>query len=390
MEGARRSPLPPVLAEIDKAVREGFYDPKLKGVNWGAAVRKAAEDLNEADTAAQEGAVYDRLLASLEDSHTFRLEAGKLPDRNWGTVGLRIGQDGDGYAVKGVVPGTSADSAHMRVGDRILAVNGVSYGSARVSFRDLFFVFEGVPGSSVEVTWQRPGEPPRTDRLALRIEESGEALVWKSARVIRRNGLYGYAHLWGMSSETALAVVDLLLDREEIARVRTELAGWGEIEGLLLDIRGNSGGYDPNILPTFLRGQWSAGDYYSISRTGKRLVPPTYKPLPVVLLVNSGTASAGESLALKFRAHGIGLIVGETTSGMASGGASPVRLSDGSNLWLSHRAIESLDGKSYEGRGLEPDWVVADRPADSREGEDQIVEAGLKLLSGKNPKETKR
>jgi len=54
-----------VLAEIDRAVREGFYDPKLKGVDWSSAVRKAAEDLNEADTAAQEGAVYDRLLASL-------------------------------------------------------------------------------------------------------------------------------------------------------------------------------------------------------------------------------------------------------------------------------------------------------------------------------------
>ena len=157
-----------------------------------------------------------------------------------------------------------------------------------------------------------------------------------------------------MSTETALAVVDMLLDRSETGRARRELAGWGDIEGFLLDARGNSGGYDPNILSTFLQGQWSAGDYYAISRDGKRLVPPVYERLPVALLVNSGTASAGEALALKFRAHKIGPIVGETTAGMASGGAAAERLPDGSMLWYTARAIEGLDGKSYEGRASFP------------------------------------
>lgn len=376
--------LPGVLAEIDKIVRQDFFDPKLKGVDWGAAVHTAAEELSRAETVKEKNAAYDRLLATLDDSHTFRLPAGKLPERNWGTAGLRIGRDGDGYAVKGVLPGSAAGSLGMRIGDRILAVDGVHYGKARVNFRDLFFVFEGSPGSAVEVSWQRSGQAPRTDRLVLRVEEPGDALVWKSARVIRRDGkAYGYVHLWGMNADTALAIVDLLLDRDEIVRARPQLAGWAEIQGLLLDTRGNSGGYDPNILPTFLRGQWSAEDYYVISRQGKRLVPPIYKPLPVVLLTNSGTASSGESLALKVRAHAIGPIVGEVTSGMASGGAAANRLSDGSMLWLTRQAIESLDGKSYEGRGIEPDIAVADRPA-IRDGEEEaIVEAGLRVLDQK-------
>ena len=87
------------------------------------------------------------------------------------------------------------------------------------------------------------------------VEPPGDTLVWKSARVIRVDGKpYGYAHLWGMSAETALAVVDLLLDRKQTERARGGLEGWGEIEGFLLDARGNSGGYDPNILTTFLAG----------------------------------------------------------------------------------------------------------------------------------------
>ena len=374
-------PSTPILAQIDKAVREEFFDPTLKGVDWDAAVAKAAQELSRTESPEDRDAVYDGLLATLEDSHTFRLPAGRLPERNWGTAGLRIGQDGDGYAVKGIVPGGPADAAGMKVGDRVLAVDRVVYGKSRVSFRDLFFVLEGTPGTPVEVTWQRPGGPVKKDRLVLQLEEPGEALVWKSARVLRRDGkAYGYVRLWGMSAETALALVDLLLDRDEIARSRPELSGWNQIEGLLLDDRGNSGGYDPNILPTFLRGQWSAGDFYMISRRGKRLVPPVYKPLPVVLLVNTGTASAGESLALKFRAHAIGPIVGEPTSGMASGGAGPRRLSDGSTLFLSTQAIESLDGQSFEGKGIEPDVRVADRPAAQAGQEDAVVETGLKVL----------
>lgn len=372
----------PVLAEIDKIIREGFYDARLKGVDWTAAVSRASADLAKATTPAEKTAAYDRLLATLGDSHTFRVAPGRLPERGWGTTGLRIGQDGDGYAVKGVLPGSSAEKAGMKTGDRVLEIDGVRYGPGRVDFRDLFLVSEGAPGTSSVVVWKRGDGAPATDRLVRAVETPGDALVWRSARVIRVGGRsYGYAHLWGMSAETALAVVDLLLDRKQTERARGGLEGWSEIDGFLLDVRGNSGGYDPNILSTFLQGQWSAGDYYTITREGRRLEPPAYKRLPVALLVNSGTASSGEALALKFRAHKIGPIVGETTSGMMSGGAAAERLSDGSTLWYTARAIEGLDGTSYEGRGVAPDLAVVDRPPAAAGGEDAIVEAAIRALA---------
>jgi C-terminal processing protease CtpA/Prc len=356
----------------------------LKGVDWKAAVARASAELARAGTPAAQNAAYDRLLSTLSDSHTFRVPAGRLPERGWGTTGLRIGADGDGYAVKGVLPGSSAEKAGMRIGDRVLAIDGRPYGRERANFRDLFLVSEGAPGTFSEVVWRRGDAPPRTDRLARTAEEPGDALVWKSARVIRKDGRpYGYAHLWGMSADTALAVVDLLLDRRLTERARGGLDGWGDIEGFLLDARGNSGVYDPNILATFLEGQWSANDYYTITREDRRLVPPVYKRLPVALLVNSGTASSGEALALKFRAHGIGPIVGEATAGMASGGAAAERLSDGSTLWYTARAIEGLDGKSYEGAGVEPDVAVADRPAGEGR-EDAVIEAALQALTAKS------
>lgn len=374
-------PLPPVLSEVDRRIREEFWDPKLKGVDWAAAVRRAADELTRAQTPAARDEIYDRLLATLSDSHTFRMPPG-FPERGWATAGLRIGRDGNGYAVKGVLPGFPAEREGLRIGDRVLSVGGRPYLSERVSYRDLFFVFEGASGSSVSVTWKPAGsgDAKRSD-LKREPETPGDALVWRSARVIERGDrTWGYLRLWGISAETALAVVDLLLDRDEAAGLRPELRTWGRIEGLLLDVRGNSGGYDPNILTTFLRGGWSAGDYAVITREGRRVVPPAYRRLPVALLVNSGTASAGEALALKFRTHRIGPIVGEETAGMASGGASAARLSDGSTLWLSRRAIQDLEGKSYEGQGIPPDVSVADRPATSPGLEEAIVEAGIRAL----------
>ena len=378
-------PLPPLLAEIDHIVRTEFWDPNLSGADWKGAVRRAASELAAAGGAPARDAAYDRLLATLGDSHTFRLPEA-MPER-LATAGVRIGREGDGYAVKGVLPGHAAERAGMRVGDRVLAVGGRRYGSGPVNFRDLFFVFEGKAGTDVAVTWKPGGaSEEKTSLLRREPEEPGDTLVWKSARVIARGGKkYGYLRLWGMSAETALAAVDLLLDREESSRAKPDLADWASIEGVLLDVRANSGGYDPNILTTFLRGQWSAGDYEVVTREGRHLWPPEYRPLPVALLVNSGTASAGEALALKFRAHAIGPIVGETTAGMLSGGAAADRLSDGSTLFISRRAIRDRDGKSYEGRGVDPDVAVPDRPPAAAGQEDAIVEAGIRALAEKTP-----
>ena len=66
---------------------------------------------------------------------------------------------------------------------------------------------------------------------------------------------------------------------------------------------------------------------------------------------------------------------------MMSGGAAAERLSDGSTLWYSARAIEGLDGRSYEGRGVAPDVVVADHPAPSEGGEDAVVAAAIRALA---------
>jgi C-terminal processing protease CtpA/Prc len=235
------------------------------------------------------------------------------------------------------------------------------------------------------VKWVPSGaSSPRVSNLTRVSEPPGDAQVWGGARILRKDGhAYGYIRLWGTSTETTLMVVDLLADRVEIARRRPDLAGWDAIEGVLLDLRGNVGGYDSGILTTLFSGGWTAGSFVEIERGVRRVLPARYVPLPAAVLVNSGTASAGELFAAKFRAAGLGPVVGETTAGMGSGGASITSLPDGSQLWITRRAFEDLSGRSYEGKGLVPDVAVADRPAAESGREQPVVEAALAALEAK-------
>jgi carboxyl-terminal processing protease len=380
--GSQAAP-PSVLAEIDARVRAEFWDPKRTGADWSAALRRASGDLAKADSPKARDAVYDRLLATLRDSHTFRIPSSRLPPPEFASPGLRIGRDGDGFSVKGILPGSPAEKEGLGLGSRVLAIDGRPLDPSRFNLRDLFLDLQGRPGTSVEVSWRPPGAADtRVSRLSRVAEPPGDALVWGGARVLRDGDrAYGYLRLWGIGTETALTVVDLLFDREEIARRRPELAGWTAIDGVLLDLRGNTGGYDPGILTSFFSGGWTAGEGVEIERGARRTLPSRYTPLPTALLVNAGTASSAEIFAAKFRAAGLGILVGETTAGMGSGGASIATLSDGSQLWITRRAYEDGAGRSYEGRGVAPDVAVADLPSPGTGRQEPVVEAAMRELS---------
>jgi hypothetical protein len=166
-----------------------------------------------------------------------------------------------------------------------------------------------------------------------------------------------------MSAETALAVVDMLSDRKaaEGSRGLTGLPRSRDSSSTSAATRAATTEH-PADVPA---GTWNAATTTSLARR-EAADAARVQAAAGRAARQLGTASNAEALALKFRTHAIGPIVGETTAGMASGGASAERLSDGSMLWFSERAIESLDGKTFEGRGVEPDVAVATAASGAR------------------------
>lgn len=156
---------------------------------------------------------------------------------------------------------------------------------------------------------------------------------------------------------------------------------------LILDVRDNSGG--TYAMAVSLAGRFASAQRpfgYLRFRNGARhdaftdLIPEVVKPSGarayrgcVILLTNRRTVSSAEVFVLAMRTSERVTVVGDTTAG-ASGGPTARELSNGWIYELSEWMEYTLDGKSYEGRGLAPDVVVPFKSVHASQRIDPVFE----------------
>jgi carboxyl-terminal processing protease len=165
------------------------------------------------------------------------------------------------------------------------------------------------------------------------------------------------------------------------------------VRGLVLDIRDNSGGYDPTA--QYIAGRFAAERkrYMTVRKksgpgpndftsTQEWYVQPegnSQFTRPVAVLTTGATASAAETFLLALRTQNHITQVGTITSGAFSD--APMR--EAPNGWtytLSIGDYRAADGKSYEGIGLQPQLEVKNRKADLAAGRDPALERAIELL----------
>lgn len=139
-------------------------------------------------------------------------------------------------------------------------------------------------------------------------------------------------------------------------------------KGIILDLRNNPGGYlseAVRVADFFLED----GIIVSIrGRNHKEIISATsksYKEVPVVILVNSYSASASEILAASLKENRRGVVVGEKTFGKASV-QSLIDLSDGSAIKLTTALYYTPKGASIEGQGVRPNVIAVDKRDEKR------------------------
>lgn len=158
------------------------------------------------------------------------------------------------------------------------------------------------------------------------------------------------------------------------ARVREGVAG---STAVMLDLRGNPGGLLAEAVETasaFLAdgpvvtydGNSSPPEVINVTRPGDSRIP-------VVVLVDQGTASAAEVVAGSLRDRDRAILVGSPTFGKGTV-QEPVRLPDGSAVELTVGRYETPDGHNLEGAGIEPDVAAGESDAEERA---RVVLAGL-------------
>lgn len=316
------------------------------------------------------------MAAAVDEGHTRYMSPGQFREYlDWSRgvvqyegIGARLA--GPMLAVIEVFEGSPAQAAGLRPGDVLTEVDGRSVEGWSVE--DVIRLVRGREGTTVHLTLRRPGMPVP---LNLAIPRSRIQLPFVRWSLV--DGEIGYVALRGFAAPSVATEVEQALANLESRGAR----------GLVLDLRGNSGGrldVGVRLLSRFI----SEGVLFrQVGRSGLvRSTTPIAAyagpSLPVVVLVDGGTASMAEIFASAIREHGVGWVVGQPTAGSVAA-AEVYPLGDGSALQVTVTEIYSGQGKLLNGAGVQPDLEVAPSLDDLAQGVDRQLVAGVRFLREK-------
>ncbi len=229
-------------------------------------------------------------------------------------VGITFGFDGEERipVVERLLVGSGGAEAGVRDGDRIAAVDGRSLQGA--TFEEVRSQLVGPAGSFVELAVCRRGSSTAS---AIRVRRRPVALP--SVRGLRRDGKGRSEHVLDAVHGIGYVRISRLAEDtvREVERALADLERHG-LRGLVLDLRESEGGLMEaavGVADLFLHGGRMLS---TVTREGTRhwdATPGTCTDVPVVVLIDSGTASSSEFLAAALKDSGRALFVGQRTFG---------------------------------------------------------------------------
>lgn len=277
-------------------------------------------------------------------------------------IGLRLGPPiAEGRPIEDLLPEGPAARAGLRIGDVVLGLDG--HAVAELSIDAIERRLEGPEDEALTLTL--PGADGRR-RLRLRRARLRPFHV-RSAHV----GAYGQLVIERFTADTPLDV-------------RRNLDRLGELEGLVVDLRGNPGGLVESaarVADLWMR-QGTIVSTEARGRVIEKLVahPRGTEPdYPIVVLVDGRTASAAEILTAALSESRRATVVGARTFGKGTV-QTIAELEDGSALKLTVARHFSPSHQSLQGRGLDPDVLVSA----TRQEDDAAMQRALEVLASRS------
>lgn len=319
---------------------------------WDLA-RDRYVEAESADTDEMTAGAVNGMLDTLGDSgHTRFLTAEEA--REWDAqlrgsfegIGAYIDVRDGQTMIVAPIEGSPAERAGLRAGDLILAVDGVSTRGWTVS--DLQREVKGPQGTEVTLTIQHPDADAPVDVTITRSEVVVPSVSWRML-------------------PDSIAMVKLASFDEDAGRELKAALREAQDQGaraIVLDLRNNPGGLldqAVEVASQFLPEGTTV--LLEEDRDGEREATHARRGgaalnLPLVVLINEGSASSAEIVSGALQAAGRADLVGETTFGTGTV-LTPYRLSDGSRLLLGTQQWLTPDGRQIRGQGIDPDEPVA-------------------------------
>lgn len=308
----------------------------------------------------------------------------------FGGLGIRIGMREDWLTVITPLPGTPAFRVGVHPHDRIIKIEGES--TKGLSLVEAVKKLRGKPGTKVNVTVARETGPEgKKEWTTHDFAIEREIIKIQSVQSRMINGNVGYLRIIEFSAHTADDV------RQSMAKLKKEGAS-----SLVLDLRNNPGGLLTSAVDvaSFFLGDSKLIVYtqgrHPESRQDFRAGPrASFGGIPMVVLVNGGSASGSEIVAGALQDHRRAVILGDKTFGKASV-QSVIPLSDGSGLRLTVAKYYTPAGRSIQRDekkdtgGIAPDILISVAPETEiklQAQAEQVYEKGLKPKSVIKPEE---
>ncbi|HXV35225.1 MAG TPA: S41 family peptidase [Gaiellaceae bacterium] len=296
------------------------------------------------------------ILAGLDDPHTELLttaEYESLQEHTQGTysgIGLTVGPARKGLLVTSVADGPASEAGILK-GDVITRINGEPVG--KLAFETALALIKGHAGTLVALTVKRPGKKKPLEATVVRREIEVPPLT---ARLITtKKDKIGYIRVFSFSAGAAA----------QIEEATADLVGKGAT-GIIFDLRDNPGGLlseAVNAASVFIEdGLVVRTDGLHEEKHEYRVTGTATQPdVPLVVLVNGGSASAAEIVAGALVDHDRAFLVGGRTFGKASV-QTIAPLQGGGALKLTTAKYLTPAGADITNLGLEPSVVAADDP----------------------------
>jgi carboxyl-terminal processing protease len=343
-----------LVVEAWRLVNQSYVDPaRFEAVHWRQLRQKALEQPIESSEA-----TYDAIaamLAPLADPYTRLLRPADyeaLRSATQGSVngiGLQLGSSGADQRILVITPvvGSPAAEAGIVSGTEVLEVEGAS--AAAMGLEATASRLRGPAGSRVQLLLRFPDGAQR--ELLLERREVNLRPVLSHA-FLQNGHRLGYLRINQFSEPVP----------EQVRQILRTFASTG-IEGLILDLRNNSGGLvDAGLAVAngLLDGE---AIVETMDRQGLRdpiqASPGCWYSGPMVTLVNGGTASASEILAGALQDDGRSLLLGSRTFGKGLI-QTLIGLGDGSGLAITVARYLTPSGRDIQNLGIEPNQRLAE------------------------------
>ena len=266
----------------------------------------------------------------------------------FGGLGIEITTEDSFVKVISPIDDTPAQRVGIKSGDLIIDVGGTSLKDLPIS--DAVKLMRGEPGTSVEITVIR-----KEIKEPLKFNITREIIISKGVKSYLFDKKIGYVRLSNFQSNSTNDVKDAIYELNRKSK--------SKMEGLIVDLRNNPGGVlgtAVGISDLFLT---EGKIVYTKGRTYKSRLEYFASPqdiidgLPLIVLINEGSASASEIVAGALQDHKRAMIMGTKSYGKASV-QTIQELNDGSALKLTTARYYTPLGNDIHENGIKPDLVI--------------------------------